>query len=39
VAVSLEVQGQPRPDVLTATLSDLDGVHEVSSTDLADSAE
>ncbi|MGH3262269.1 MAG: MgtC/SapB family protein [Trebonia sp.] len=36
VAVSLEVQGQPRPDALTASLSDLEGVHDVSTTDLTD---
>ena len=36
VAVTLQVRGQPRPDVLAANLSDLRGVHEVSATDLAD---
>jgi putative Mg2+ transporter-C (MgtC) family protein len=35
VAVSLEVRGQPRIEPLTLALSDLDGVLEVTSTDLA----
>jgi putative Mg2+ transporter-C (MgtC) family protein len=39
VAVSLEVQGQPRPEALTASLSDLPGVHDVSATDLSDDSE
>jgi putative Mg2+ transporter-C (MgtC) family protein len=39
VAVSLEVQGQPRPEGLTASLSDLPGVHDVSATDLSDDPE
>ena len=39
VAVSLEVQGQPRPEALTASLSDLPGVHDVSATDLSDDPE
>ena len=35
VAVNLEVQGQPTPDTLVAALHDLDGVLEVTATDLA----
>jgi hypothetical protein len=35
VAVVLEVQGQPRPETLATSLSDLPGVHEVSATDFA----
>jgi putative Mg2+ transporter-C (MgtC) family protein len=35
VAVSLEVRGQPRIEPLTLALNDLDGVLEVTSTDLA----
>ncbi|HLH15119.1 MAG TPA: MgtC/SapB family protein [Solirubrobacteraceae bacterium] len=35
VAVTLEVQGQPRIDPLTVALSDLDGVLEVTAKDLA----
>lgn len=39
VAVNLEVQGQPTPDSLAASLSDLDGVQEVTAADFADFAE
>jgi putative Mg2+ transporter-C (MgtC) family protein len=35
VAVTFEVQGQPTPDPLAVALSDLDGVLEVSTTELA----
>jgi putative Mg2+ transporter-C (MgtC) family protein len=33
VAVNLEVQGQPRPSTLAASLSDLSGVEEVTALD------
>ncbi len=35
VAVTLEIQGQPTADPLTTTLTELPGVIEVASTDLA----
>jgi putative Mg2+ transporter-C (MgtC) family protein len=39
VAVTLEVRGQPSADALAAALQDLDGVFEVSTTDLAQDAD
>jgi putative Mg2+ transporter-C (MgtC) family protein len=39
VAVSFEVNGQPDVHPLTVALSDLDGVFEVTATDLAESSE
>jgi putative Mg2+ transporter-C (MgtC) family protein len=39
IAVSLEVQGQPHPEGLTASLSDLSGVLEVTASDFADSGD
>jgi len=39
VAVTLEVQGQPQIDPLTLALNDLDGVLEVTASDLAQSSD
>jgi putative Mg2+ transporter-C (MgtC) family protein len=39
VAVSLEVQGQPHPEALAASLADLAGVLEVTASDFADAGE
>jgi putative Mg2+ transporter-C (MgtC) family protein len=39
VAVTLEVQGQPKADTLAVALSDLDGVFEVTTIDLARSGD
>lgn len=39
VAVTLDVRGQPTADPLTIALQELDGVHEVNATDLAQPAD
>ncbi len=39
VAVSLELQGRPRPEGLAARLSDLPGVHEVAARDFSETVD